>query len=164
MEDVKWLTSDQVEDWRALVALTLALPAALDAQLKRDSGVASFDYHVMAALSDSAGRSLPMSALASMASGSMSRLSHVVARLEQAGWVERTASQLAGCRTEAHLTDLGWRKLQEAAPGHVGEARRLVVDLLTADELRALGAAARKIVQIADPRMVDRKRSSGTGA
>ena len=87
-----------------------------------------------------------------------------VIRLEQAGWVERTASQLAGCRTEAHLTDLGWRKLQEAAPGHVGEARRLVVDLLTADELHTLGAAARRIVQIADPRMVDRKRSSGTGA
>jgi DNA-binding MarR family transcriptional regulator len=165
MEDENWLTADQVEDWRALVALTLALPAALDAQLKRDSALTSFEYHVLAALSESPGRSLPMSVLAVFASGSMSRVSHVVARLEQAGWVERVASQLSGCRTEAHLTDLGWRKIQEAAPGHVREARRLVVDVLNADELHALGSAARKVIRLADPRLVARlARPSETAA
>jgi len=154
MEDVNWLAPDQVDDWRALVALTLALPAALDAQLKRDSDVTSFEYSVMAALSESPRRSLPMSVLATLASGSMSRVSHVIARLEEAGWVERQASDLEGCRTEARLTDAGLRKIQATAPGHVTEARRLVVDVLSPDELHALGVAARKIVQVADPRMV----------
>jgi DNA-binding MarR family transcriptional regulator len=156
MEDVSWFPAEQIEDWKALMALTLALPAALDAQLKRDGGMTSFEYHVMAALSDAGGRSLPMSMLASLASASMSRVSHVVARLEQTGWVERRASQLNGCRTDAHLTDLGWRKVQETAPAYVQEARRLVVDVLSPDELRVLGEAARKIVRIADPRMVPR--------
>lgn len=154
MEDVNWLTPDEVEDWKALVALTLALPAALDAQLKRDSAVTSFEYTVMARLSESPRRSLPMSVLATMANGSMSRLSHVIARLEQAGWVERQAINLDGCRTEAHLTDVGWRKVVETAPGHVEEARRLVVDALSPDDFHTLGEAARKIVQIADPRMM----------
>ncbi|HEY3410396.1 MAG TPA: MarR family transcriptional regulator [Propionicimonas sp.] len=156
MEDPNWLSADQIEDWKALVALTVALPAALDGQLKRDSCVTSFEYHVMAALSDSPGRSLPMSVLASLANGSMSRVSHVVARLEQAGWVERRASQLTGCRTDAVLTEAGWQKLRQTAPAHVQEARRLVVDVLSPEELKALGAAARKIVQVADPRLVAR--------
>lgn len=138
------------------MALTLALPAALDAQLKRDSDLTSFEYHVMAALSASPGRSLPMSVLATLTSGSMSRVSHVVSRLEEAGWVERQASNLTGCRTEAHLTDAGWQKLVETAPGHVREVRRIVVDLLEPDELRALGEAARKIIRVADPRMAPR--------
>ena len=163
MDDVDWLTPEQVEDWRALVALTLALPAALDAQLKRDSAVTSFEYNVMAALSESPRSSLPMSVLATLASGSMSRLSHVIERLEQAGWVERQASSLEGCRTEACLTAAGLRKLVESAPGHVQEARRLVIDVLSAEELRALGVAARKIVELADPRMM-RGRVKASGA
>jgi DNA-binding MarR family transcriptional regulator len=156
MEDPNWLTADQIEDWRALVALTLALPAALDGQLKRDSCVTSFEYHVMAALSDSPGHSLPMSVLASLANGSMSRVSHVVSRLEEAGWVERRASQLTGCRTDAHLTEAGWQKLKETAPAHVQEARRLVLDVLSPEEFKTLGTVARKIVQVADPRLVAR--------
>lgn len=151
-----WLTADQVDDWRALVALTLALPTALDAQLKRDAGLTSFEYHVMAALSESPGRSLPMSVLATLASGSTSRVSHVVARLEEAGWVQRQPSSQSGCRTDAHLTESGWQKVQQSAPGHVTEVRRLVIDALTPGELKALGSAARKIVQLADARMVAR--------
>ncbi len=153
MDAPEWLTPCQIEDWKALMAVTLALPAALDRQLKRDSCLNGFEYHVLAALSESPGRALPMSVLATLANGSMSRLSHVVGRLEAAGWVERRSSQLTGCRTEARLTESGWIKIQEAAPGHVSEARRLVVDVLTPEELRALGAAARKIVQMADPRL-----------
>ena len=156
MEDVSWFPSEQIEDWKALMALTLALPAALDAQLKRDGGMTSFEYHVMAALSDSPGRSLPMSVLSSLASASMSRVSHVVARLEQAGWVERRASQLTGCRTEAHLTDLGRQKVQETSPAYVDEAHRLVLDVLSADELRSFGEAVRKILRAADPRIAPR--------
>lgn len=156
MDAPEWLTPDQIEDWKALMALTLALPAALDRQLKGDSCLTGFEYHVLAALSESPGRSLPMSVLATFANGSMSRLSHAVARLEKDGWVERRSSQLTGCRTEAHLTDAGWTKIQEAAPGHVREARRLVVDALTPEELGALGTAARKIVQVADPRLAPR--------
>jgi len=156
MDEPEWLTPDQIKEWKALMALTLALPAALDRQLKRDSCLTGFEYHVLAALSESPGRSLPMSVLATLANGSMSRLSHVVTRLERDGWVERRSSTLDGCRTEARLTESGWIKVTQTAPGHVREARRLVVDALTPEELRALGSAARKIVHVADPRLAPR--------
>lgn len=154
--DAPWLDAEQLPDWVALVALLATLPAALDTQLKRDSGLNTFEYHVLARLSQSPMRALPMSELATQAQGSPSRLSHAVSRLEQAGWVERRECTEAGRRTAAHLTAAGQRKLEEAAPGHVREVRRLVVDVLTPEQLTALGGAARAIVAAADPAVAER--------
>jgi DNA-binding MarR family transcriptional regulator len=149
--EVRWLDDDQLPDWASLVALVMTLPAALDAQLKRDSGLNNFEYHVLASLSQAPTGALPMSELATMAQGSRSRLSHAVSRLEAAGWVERHGCSEAGRRTAAHLTPAGQRALEEAAPGHVREARRLVVDVLSREQLVALGEAARAIVRATDP-------------
>jgi DNA-binding MarR family transcriptional regulator len=73
-----------------------------------------------------------------------------VTRLERAGWISRTLCTGDGARrVEARLTDAGWDKIRDSAPGHVREARRLVVDVLSESELRALGAAARKVARAA---------------
>jgi DNA-binding MarR family transcriptional regulator len=154
-DGVDWLTAAQQREWKSLMALLIALPAALDAQLKRDAGVNLFEYHVLAALSEAPGRALPMSELAALSRGSMSRLSHAVSRLEGVGWVERRGCAGAGRRIEAHLTAAGWRKIQEVAPDHVREARRLVIDVLAPEQLRALGATARDVVGVADPGIAD---------
>jgi YD repeat-containing protein len=150
------LTPEQLREWKSLVAMLMTLPAALDAQLKRDAGINIFEYHVLAALSAAPGHRLPMVELAALSQGSMSRLSHAASRLEDAGWVERRACNDAGRRTEAHLTAAGWRKLEQVAPGHVREARRLVVDALSPEQLSALGAAARTVVAAADPQIARR--------
>lgn len=152
---VRWLDAEQLREWKSLVALLTVLSAALDAQLKRDAGLNSFEYHVLASLSESPSLAVPMSDLALVAQGSASRLSHAVSRLEQAGWVERLSCRDAGRRTAAHLTPAGLRKLEETAPGHVGEARRLVVDALTPEQLSALGEAARVIVSAVDPNLAE---------
>lgn len=143
--DVPWLSDAQLQDWAALVGLVMTLPAAIDAQLKRDAGVNSFEYHVLANLAEAPGRTLVLSNLAEQAQGSLSRLSHAITRLERAGWVERRTCADKGRRVEARLTDAGLAKLEATAPGHVREARRLVVDVLTPDQLSALGEAARAI-------------------
>ncbi|MBZ5737451.1 MarR family winged helix-turn-helix transcriptional regulator [Nocardioides mangrovi] len=150
MTDAPWLDDDQLRDWKSLIGLVMTLPAALDAQLKRDTGLNMFEYHVLAALSDAPHGALPMSDLSVLAQGSPSRLSHAVTRLENAGWVERRACVEAGRRTAAHLTPAGRRKIEEAAPSHVREARRLVVDRLGPEQLAALGAAARSVVEAVD--------------
>lgn len=148
-----WLDDAQIHEWKSVVALLATLPAALDAQLKRDAGMNSFEYHVLVGLQDAPSRTLPMTELARLAQGSLSRLSHAVSRLEHAGWVERIACTEAGRRTSARLTDAGERKLAETAPDHVREVRRVVLDALTPDELSALGACARKVVGRAAPDM-----------
>jgi len=147
----EWLTDDQLHSWKAVVALTMTLPAALDAQLKRDSGLNSFDYHVLAALSEGPDGALGMGELATISQGSPSRLSHAVARLERAGWIERRNGE-ARC-VNAHLTSAGRRKLVASAPGHVAEVRRLVIDVLTPEQLEVLGEAARLVAGRADPVM-----------
>ena len=144
--DQPWLYDDQQRDWRALVALMMTLPAALDARLKRDAGVNVFEYQVLAGLSEAPERTLVLSDLALLSQGSLSRLSHAITRLERSGWVERrSCSDRGGRRTEARLTDAGLAWLEEIAPGHACEARRLVIDVLTPEQLVALGDAARAI-------------------
>jgi DNA-binding MarR family transcriptional regulator len=149
--EVPWLSAEQQRDWRALVTMLMTLPGALDAQLRADSGFNLFEYHVLAALGEAPGRRLVMSDLAEMSRGSLSRLSHAVARLEREGLVVRSACSDGRRRMEATLTDAGWNRLVEAAPGHVREARRLVVDPLAGDQLAALAEAARVVVGAIDP-------------
>lgn len=150
-EDPPWLSETQLASWQSLMLLVMTLPAALDAQLKRDTGLNTFDYHVLAALADSPDRAMGMGELASMSQGSPSRLSHAVARLEREGWIERRGGE-ARC-VNARLTSAGQQKLVDSAPSHVAEVRRLVVDVLTPEQLGALGEAARLVAEQADPAM-----------
>ena len=148
---VPWLSPEQLQEWVAVMALVMTLPASLDAQLRRETGLNLFEYHVLVELAETAGGMRVMSELAVHTRGSLSRLSHAVSRLEAAGWVERRACGGAGRRTEARLTPAGREKLERSAPGHVREARRLVIDALTPEQLMDLGAAARAIVAVTDP-------------
>jgi len=85
------------------------------------------------------------------AGGSLPRLSQVVARLEQRGWMRRTPDQADGRYTLAILTDQGRAKVTEAAPGHVEEVRRLVFDPLTKTQSRQLREIGRRIMRAVDP-------------
>lgn len=150
VDDVQWLDAEQNADWIRLVALMEVLPAAIDAQLKRDSGMNRFEYMVLAGLVDAENHTLPMSELAVLATGSLSRLSHALNRLEAKGWVERRPCGV-GRRVDVVLTKAGAAANAEAAVGHVREARRLVVDALSPAQLKQLGRAAAAITTVADP-------------
>lgn len=150
-DEVPWLRRDQEEHWVALMGVISTLPPALDAQLKRDAGLNLYEYQVLVQLGESPGDSVPMSDLAMMASGSLSRLSHAVGRLERSGYVRRVACHEQGRRTAAVLTEAGRAKLEQTAPGHVREVRRLVIDALTPEQLTALGGAARRVLAVTAP-------------
>jgi len=150
-DDVPWLTAEELHDWFSLSALAERLPAVLDAQLQREAGLSMFEYVVLAHLSESPDRARRMSQLAMLANGSLSRLSHGVARLEARGWVERRPCADDGRATEAVLTEAGWEKVVATAPVHVREVRRLVLDPLTAQQRAALGVAARAVLTATDP-------------
>lgn len=146
-----WLSPQQQGQWRALAGLVVRLPAALDAQLQRDAGITHFDYVVMSALSESPQRTLRMSVLAVRVSGSLSRLSHVVSRLERQGWVRRRPCPGPGRFVNATLTDAGWDKVVACAPGHVATVRSLVVDALSPEQLRTLGDVGVAVLARIDP-------------
>src|SRR5580693_7004213 len=102
-QEPRWLDAEESQAWRALAKTLERLPAALGAQLRRDAGISHFEYQVLALLSAAPGRTLRMSVLATQAEGSLPRLSQVVARMEQHGWVRRTPDPGDGRYTLAIL-------------------------------------------------------------
>ena len=151
MDETRWLAAEERVAWLALIGVTLLLPSALDAQLQRDRGLTHFDYLVLAMLSESPDRTLTMSRLAAHASSSLSRLSHVVTKLEKRGWIERRPSSVDGRTTIAVLTEDGMAAIVAAAPTHVDTVRSLVFDVLAPTEVRQLAAIGTKLLARLDP-------------
>jgi DNA-binding MarR family transcriptional regulator len=144
MADAPWLDRHQLRAWIRLVALLELLPNVLDAQLRRDADVTGFEYYVLAMLSEAPDRTLRMTELARQTNATLPRLSHVVTRLEGRGLVERFPCPEDRRATDARLTEAGWTKVREAAPGHVATVRQHVVDALSdeqVDQLIAIGDA-----------------------
>ena len=142
----RWLDDDEQRAWLRLAGVMLKLSPALDSQLQRDSDLTHFDYLCLAMLSNSADHTLRMSELATAANASLSRLSHVVTKLEKRGWVARTPSPDSRRVTLVSLTDEGWQQLLAAAPGHVETVRALVFEGLTREDVAALERLAGHIV------------------
>jgi DNA-binding MarR family transcriptional regulator len=138
MDEPRWLTDEQQQAWRRLVEVLVKVPAALEAQLQRDAGLTHMGYMVLLFLSERDDRRLAMSRLAKKASASLSRLSHVVARLEAQGWVRREREPEDGRVQIAVLTDKGYAKVVESAPGHVEAVQQLIFDRLTPAQVRQL--------------------------
>ena len=147
---VKWLTAAEVASWLSIVRMMIWVPWSIDQQLRRDSDLALVEYQVLAMLSESPGRTMRMSSLAEVTNASLSRLSHLVKRLEGRGLVRREPDPADGRFTNAILTEKGFQTLAEAAPGHVAHVRSLVIDVLSPEQLRRLGLAADRIMSRID--------------
>jgi DNA-binding MarR family transcriptional regulator len=156
--------------WLGLMRVAELLPAALDAQLQRDSDLTHFEFMVLSMLRFAPDGMLRMTELARDTNATLPRLSHVVSRLETRGLVRRAPDAADRRATNVSLTSTGKRRLTRATPGHIATARRLVIDRLTGDQLaslaevgsiigRGLGEAAR---QPDTGRRPSRSRRSGT--
>ena len=96
-----------------------------------------------------------MSELAERSRSSRSRMSHAVARLEQAGLIERS-----GCPSDkrgafAVLTEKGYSALVDAAPGHVNAVREVLFDTLTPAQVQQLDEICSAIID-GKPARVDK--------
>jgi DNA-binding MarR family transcriptional regulator len=141
------LGKDEQRAWINLVKVLLTLPGALESQLLRDADLTLLGYMILARLSMVPGESLRMSEIAEMANGSLPRISHAVARLEDRGWVTREVCTGQGRRfTTATLTEAGRAHLAASAPAHLATVRRLVLDPL-GDDFVPVGAAVERIVE-----------------
>ncbi len=143
----EWLDEEELRAWLRLTGVMLRLGPALDSQLQRDSDLTHFDYLVLAMLSEADVHTLRMSELATRTNASLSRLSHVVKKLENRGWVERMPCPTSRRVTLARLTEGGYDVLVEAAPGHVETVRSLVFDGMSPEEVRGLARVAARILE-----------------
>ncbi len=146
----EWLNDGEQGAWRQLIAMLMALPAALESDLQRTTGVTMFEYMVLANLSEAEDHTLYMSELARRANSSLSRLSHVVGRMERKAWVRKRPCPDDRRVSEVRLTRSGMRTIVKAAPFHVAKVRELVIEPLSAAQLKNLAEAASAITQRID--------------
>ncbi|MFE2941250.1 MarR family winged helix-turn-helix transcriptional regulator [Streptomyces sp. NPDC059255] len=122
------------------------LPDALEVQLQRDAQLSFIEYYVLAGLSDQPEGRMRMSELAVLVNAELSRLSHMISRLEKRGLVGREPDPSNRRYTRAVLTDAGFAYLKDAAPGHVGHVLDLFIDALSPDELQTLHRYSDKVI------------------
>lgn len=148
--ELRWLDEQEKAAWTGLISLVLLLPGKLESPLRQEHGLTLFEYLVLSHLSEAPQRTLRMGELAFLASGSFSRLSNVVKRCEQRGWIIRTPDPADGRYTLAGLTDAGFDIVHRAAPSHLRSVRSIVLDSLTTTDQKALIRIAEKLRIVPD--------------
>ena len=136
--------------WRAWLTASKGLTDQLSRELQEQHGLTITDYEILVRLSESENNSIRMSDLATKTLLSRSRLSHQVDRMQSAGLIERQICSDDRRGQLAVLTKVGIKALEVAAPDHVLGVRKHLVDLLSDEEYKALGSAAKKIADHLD--------------
>jgi DNA-binding MarR family transcriptional regulator len=140
MAEPRWLDEQEQRAWRAYLNGSRLLAAQLDRELQQNSGIPHAYYEILVRLSEAPDRTLRMSDLAVASVSSRSRLSHAVARLEEAGWVRRESCPTDRRGAFAVLTDEGFAQLASAAPPHVEGVRSHLFDQLAPEQVEQLRA------------------------
>ena len=148
--ETRWLTPAEQAAWREFVTACTTLLSSVEGQLQQCSGIPHGYYEILVRLSEAPGRALRMSQLAEASTSSKSRLSHAVARLEERGWIRRTDCPTDRRGQVAQLTDEGFAALAAAAPGHVEQVRRALIDVITPEQLGQLREISAAIITAAD--------------
>jgi DNA-binding MarR family transcriptional regulator len=137
--EVRWLDAEQQASWRAYVMGTELLQHQLDRELREEHEISFTEYEVLVRLSETEDGRMRMATLAESMSHSRSRVTHTIARMEDADLVRRQPCESDGRGVEALLTEQGHRKLVEAAPTHVRGVRKHLVDVASREDFAALG-------------------------
>jgi DNA-binding MarR family transcriptional regulator len=145
------LDPEEQQTWLSFAYMLMQLPTALDAQLQRTAGISLFEYQVLSAFSLAPDRTARLSKVAEFTGSSLSRLSNVITRLEDRGWLRRAPDPEDGRCTLGSLTEQGWATVLSAGPGHVSEIRRLVLDQLTKAQQQQLHRITQRVMQAVEP-------------
>jgi DNA-binding MarR family transcriptional regulator len=140
----KWLSAAEMTAWRSYIETTGDLLRAIEHDLEPfdlDLG----DYQLLAMLSEAPEKQLRMSDLADALRLTRGGLTRRMEGVVKKKLVTRVQSPDDGRVAFAQMTAKGTTTLQAVAPEHVQTVRRLMIDLLTPAEVKAMGTAFGKI-------------------
>ena len=143
------VATPQLAAWRALLEAHAATTDVLARELREETGLPLAWYDVLLQLNEAPDRRLRMQELAHAVLLSKSGLTRLVDRMEQAGYVERSACPSDRRGTFAALTTLGRQRLREAAPTHLRGIQEHVGSLFDDDEAAVLERLLRRIADAA---------------
>ena len=136
----------QRRTWIRFSGVAQGIPAEITSRMLATTGLTQYEYLVFNHLNLSEGHSMPMSRLATLLSSSISRLSHVISRLEADGQVARSRSPEDGRVQIVSLTDRGMVTFRAGAPDYFAAVTELFFDRLDRDDLEALDGIMSKLL------------------
>jgi DNA-binding MarR family transcriptional regulator len=142
----RWLDPQEARAWRGYTRMRVQLQARLDRALAHHSGLSDPDYGILVHLSEAPDGRLRPYQLAEGLQWEKSRLSHQLTRMAGRGLVTREE-----CPTDARgafvvLTAAGRGAIEAAAPAHVEDVRRFLIDVLDPGQLEALADIAETVL------------------
>ena len=149
-EDPRWLDDDEQRAWRGFLDVHARLRARLHRELQATSGLSLADYDVLVHLTDVPGGRLRSYELGEGLQWEKSRLSKQVDRMTRRGLVAKEDCPEDRRGAYVTLTPAGRRAIEDAAPAHVAEVRRLVFEPLTPTQVRSLGAMTQSLLRQLD--------------
>ncbi|MEV5845457.1 MarR family transcriptional regulator [Streptomyces sp. NPDC051985] len=135
------LTDEQRTIWATFQRMSQLVHSGVERDLQR-SGLSGSDYAVLVMLSEAPVDGVAVSRLGRALDWEPSRLSHHLGRMERRGLITRRARGAGRHGAQMLLTEEGLAVLEAAAPSHAGTVRRLFVEPLGEEQLRALGEAS----------------------
>lgn len=149
MDTPRWLTDEELDDWRQFRRLLTVLPARLARDLG-PTGLSAADYEVLSTLSERTDRSWGLRDFAAKMQWSRSRLSHHAARMEARGLISRHPDPDDARGSIYQISPAGRWAIEQAAPHHVASVRDRLLDHLAPDELHTLAEISRRIADLPD--------------
>lgn len=140
------LTDSQITAWTNYQRMRLRLTERMNKQMTDKTGLSEADFEILIALTETSAESVRAIALRCGLEWEKSRLSHQLKRMEARGLVMREDCVEDNRGAVIRVTEHG-RKLATEARAYYEEAlREYVIDVLSPDQLDALGSIAETIL------------------
>ncbi|WP_216379121.1 MarR family winged helix-turn-helix transcriptional regulator [Arcanobacterium phocae] len=146
MAKKRLLDQEEQQAWRNFLRGQATVHDAVNHDGLESFGLALHEFEVLVRLAEEPEQQSRMSSLATGLVHSRSRLTHTVARLEKAGYVQRFQCPHDRRGIFCRLTEEGQEKLESATPQHIESLRRHFLDKLSREELLTIGEIFAKLI------------------
>jgi DNA-binding MarR family transcriptional regulator len=134
------LRPEEWEFWDTWMRAQRLLARELDRGLQDDCGISKAEFSVLVTLWQAPGHEMRVGELVESLDWEKSRVSHMLTRMENRGFVERTRFGASGRRTGIGLTASGGQAAQSAILRHAANIRRHFLDSLTPEQAATIRA------------------------
>ncbi|MER5917865.1 MarR family transcriptional regulator [Streptomyces sp. NPDC001982] len=161
MERIESASLDAQHPVRAFSSAARWLTEQVGQEFRRETGMWQIHYEMLSWLSEAPEGQLGLTKLARRMGISTSRLSHLVDRAREHGWVERAPDPVDRRIVLARLTSAGKVALQAAAPLQLACVRSRFLDRLTPAQVEQLREISEALIGSVDQQ--DEGGSTGPG-
>jgi len=161
MAEPRTLGPEEWAFWDTWMRAQRLLTRELDRGLQDECGISKAEFSVLVTLWQTPGREMRVGELAESLDWEKSRVSHMLTRMENRGFVARTQFGASGRRTGMGLTTSGSRAAQSAILRHADNIRRYVLDSLTPEQATTIRAWSEQMIDRIEPH---RGEAAGDGA